>query len=75
MEINGVSQRPDALLQQSALPGREVRSAETPPRPAPSPPVEASPKVEPKREEPPEPPKPVVNTSGQTTGTRVNTTA
>lgn len=75
MSVNGVSQRPDALLQQSALPGREARPADTAVR------TEAPPRVE--RPEPaatrpveaPEAPKPVVNTQGQTTGTRINTTA
>lgn len=74
MAVNGVSQRPDALLQQSALPGREPRAAETAPR-AESPPVERSKPAESRRVETPEPPKPVVNTQGQTTGTRINTTA
>lgn len=75
MAVNGVSQRPDALLQQSALPGRETRAAETAPRSESPPPVEASRPAESRRVEAPEPPKPVVNTQGQTTGTRINTTA
>lgn len=74
MPVNGVSQRPDALLQQSALPGRDTRAAETAPRTEP-PPVERSEPAETRRVEAPEPPKPVVNTQGQTTGTRINTTA
>lgn len=75
MTVNGVSPRPDALLQQSALPGREARAADTPPRAESPPPVEASKPAESRRVEAPEPPKPVVNTQGQTTGTRINTTA
>lgn len=73
MPVNGVSQRPDALLQQSALPTRDTRAAETAPRTAPPP--ERPQPAEARRVEAPEPPKPVVNTQGQTTGTRINTTA
>ena len=73
MAVNGVSQSSDVLLQQSANTARESRTAETAPPVPPRP--EREPAAEPVRAEAPKAPQPVVNTSGQTTGTRVNTTA
>ena len=79
MDVSRIGAKPDALLQQSALPTRETgaaeRSAQAQRSEAPPPrPVESR-RPEPQPVEAPEAPKPVVNTQGQTTGTRINTTA
>lgn len=78
MDVSRVGAKPDALLQQAALPGREAgaaeRSAQAAPRTETTPPKPAEPRPA-EQAEPPEPPRPVVNTQGQTTGTRINTTA
>lgn len=75
MDVSRIGSKPDALLQQSALPGRETgaaeRAAQAAPRSETPPPKQSGPRPV----ESPEPPKPVVNTQGQTTGTRINTTA
>ena len=73
MSVSGVSQRPDALLQESGSMRRETQATERPVRQER---VEKESKpAEPKKVEAPEAPKPVVNMQGQTTGTRVNTSA
>lgn len=72
MEVNGVNQSSAALLQQSVSTQRETQAAQSTPkpeRPEPPKPVEA------RQVEAVEQPKPVVNTQGQTTGTRISTTA
>ena len=74
MDVSRVGQRPDALLQESASPRRETRTE----RPEPQARVEpAQPPRETKKvaSPEPEPAKPVVNTQGQVTGTRINTSA
>lgn len=70
MDVSRVSHKTDALLQESAPARRDTGAAARP---------EASERVERPKEvkkaESPEPPKPVLNTQGQTTGTRINTSA
>lgn len=79
MDVSRVGSRPDALLQESGAQRRESQAAEQvqtrTERPAPVQNQQASPPPQTRPVEPPEPPRPVVNTQGQTTGTRINTTA
>ena len=74
MDVNRVGQRPDALLQDSASTRRETRATERPESQERAAPREAK-KAEPPKPPEPERTKPVVNTQGQVTGTRINTSA
>lgn len=75
MDVSRIGSKPDALLQQSALPGREAGAAERAAQAAPRTEIPPPKPTESRPVESPEPPRPVVNTQGQTTGTRINTTA
>lgn len=72
MAVNNVNPSSDALLQQSVSPRRETQATESAERPVAPPRTE---RAEIRQPEADKEPRPVVNTQGQTTGTRINTTA
>ena len=72
MDVNRVNSQRDATVSQSTTPRREARPAERAER---SEPAERPEQQKVRATESKDAPKPVVNTQGQTTGSRINTSA